>query len=300
MRRNFSFMLKSFKGDFNYVLRLIHSFHRFNKDNIHLFIIVPKEDINIFRKISNKKNITILDETKIGISLVKDHSIRNVRPGYINQAIIKLGFWETELCDNYFCIDSDAEFIKDFFLKDFMFNDSIPFSVLIEDKELHIDKVYYDTCWKGREVSLKKIKKFIGFSDSRILTCHGNTTFNYNVLKSFKQNFLDKKSLTYKDIMIISGYEFSWYNFWLQKSKIMPIEIKEPFFKVFHIKEQHLNYLKMGVKLEDIARAYVGIIINSNYSRGYGLISYDTKNPYKKTLIHYFKAIFRRLGILRN
>ena len=39
--------------------------------------------------------------------------------------------------------------------------------------------------------------------------------------------------------------------------------------------------------LENIVRAYVGIIINSNYSRGYGLISFNTKNPYKKSLTHY-------------
>ena len=56
----------------------------------------------------------------------------------------------------------------------------------------------------------------------------------------------------------------------------------------------------MGIKLEDIARGYVGIIINSNYSRGYGLISYNTKNPYKKSLTHYLKAIYRRISNLKN
>ena len=300
MRRNFCFMLKSFLGDVDYASRLIKSFNKYNRDNIHMYIVLPTEDIMEFKKISEYKNISLLDENKFRANLVYDHSIRNVRPGYINQAIIKLAFWESELCDNYFCIDSDSEFIKDFFLKDFMSNDNTPFSVLVEDKELQVDKVYYDIYWKGREASLNKIKEFIDFSDPRILTCHGNTTFNYNVLKSFKQNFLDKKSLTYKDIMIISGYEFSWYNFWLQKSKIIPIEIKEPFFKMFHIKEHHLNYLRMGIKLEDIARGYVGIIINSNYSRGYGLISYNTKNPYKKSLTHYLKAIYRRISNLKN
>ncbi len=52
--------------------------------------------------------------------------------------------------------------------------------------------------------------------------------------------------------------------------------------------------------LENIARAYLGIIINGNYSRGYGLIYYDIKNPYKKSLTHYLKAIYRRLSNLKN
>ena len=34
--------------------------------------------------------------------------------GYINQEIVKLCFWETGLADNYLCLDSDAEFVRDF------------------------------------------------------------------------------------------------------------------------------------------------------------------------------------------
>ena len=297
MRRNFCFMLKSFSDDLAYAKRLIQSFHKFNKDNIHMFVVVPKDDVKIFQQIENQNNISILDETSIGLELVTDNSVGGIRPGYIIQELIKLGFWETRLCDNYLCIDSDSEFIKHFYINDFMYDKVTPYSVLIEDKELQVDPEYHSIFWKSRENSLNKIKEFIDFKDPRSLTYHANITFNSEVLKSFKTDLLNKKRITYIDVLKISAYEFSWYNFWLQKTKTIPIEIKEPFFKMFHSKTQHLNYLRMGIKIEDIARGYLGITMNSNYSRGYGIIYYDTKNPYKKTLSHFLKAIYRRLSL---
>ena len=125
-------MLKSFSDDLAYAKRLIQSFHKFNKDNIHMFVVVPKDDVKIFQQIENQNNISILDETSIGLELVTDNSVGGIRPGYINQELIKLGFWETRLCDNYLCIDSDSEFIKHFYINDFMYDKVTPYSVLIE------------------------------------------------------------------------------------------------------------------------------------------------------------------------
>lgn len=295
MRYKFSFMLKSFFGDFAYAKRLIKTFHKFNKDNIHMFVVVPKNDLDIFQQISPNKNITFLDETSIGVELVNDNSIRGIRPGYINQTLIKIGFWETGLSENYFCIDSDAEFIKNFYLKDFMFDENIPYSVLVEDKDLLVDPEYYATCWIGRENKLNEIKRVLDFKDPRLLTCHGNTTFNIKVLDSFKKNFMEKNKLSYIDIVKISAYEFSWYNFWLQKSETIPIKFKEPFFKTFHLKKQHLDSINKGITINDISRGYLGIIINSNFSRDYGLISYDTERPYTRSFGSYLKAIKRRV-----
>jgi hypothetical protein len=294
MKNKFSFMLKSFLGDLQYAKRLIQSFHKFNKDNIHMFVIVPKDDVKIFQKIENQNNLSILDETSIGLELVTDNSVGGIRPGYINQELIKLGFWETGLSDNYFCIDSDAEFIRHFYIKDFMYDKVTPYSVLVEDKELQVDPEYHYIFWKSRENLLNKIKEFIDFKDPRSLTCHGNTTFNSMVLKSFKKDLLNKKRITYIDVLKISAYEFSWYNFWLQKTNIIPIKVIEPLFKIFHLKQQHTDYINRGITLDDIARGYLGVIINSNYSRGYGVVSYNTKNPYKKKFSHYLKSIKRR------
>jgi len=256
-----------------------------------MFIVVPESDLELFSIFKNV-GVEVLAEESVTDCLVNDDSVFGIRPGYINQEIIKLAFWELDLCENYFCIDSDAEFIRDFYFSDFMFDENTPFSVLVEDNELAVDPEYYNEHWAGRSKLLDIIKDELGVEDRRSLTCHGMTIFSRKVLKSFKEKYLLPRGYTYVDALKKSPYEFSWYNFWLQKDKTINIEFREPLFKVFHTKSQHLEYLRKKITLKDISRGYLGIVINSNYSRDFGVISYDLRNPYRVNIL---KKILRRL-----
>ncbi len=50
---NFAFMLKTYKNDFKYAKRCIDSFNKYNVENLHMFIVCAKEEmeefINFFR-----------------------------------------------------------------------------------------------------------------------------------------------------------------------------------------------------------------------------------------------------------
>ena len=91
------------------------------------------------------KNVTLHSDESITKELVNDYSIRGIRPGYINQEIIKLSFWKKRLCKNYFCMDSDGVFIRNFYISDFMYDKNTPFTVLVEDNELKVDPEYFKT-----------------------------------------------------------------------------------------------------------------------------------------------------------
>jgi hypothetical protein len=273
------FLLKSYHGDFEYANRLVKSYLKHNPDEIPLYIVVPKEDLTLFKKLTGG-TIFLINEESITKHLVNDFSVRGIRPGYINQEIIKLAFWETNICENYFCVDSDAVFIRNFYMSDFMYNDQTPYSILSEDNELKVDPEYYRKHWVGREILIREIQKEMDYKDSRMLTCHSFAIFSSKVLSSFKKNFLDKKKLNYIDIIRISPYEFSWYNTWLLKNRDIEIQFKEPLIKFFHQKTQHLEYLNKGVKIEDIARGFIGYNINSNYSRSFGLVDYYDTSKY--------------------
>ena len=74
--------------------------------NIPIYISVPEKDLDLF----NSKN---LEKTH----LIKDETICEVdtsKPGWIQQQIVKANFWNTGICKNYLCIDSDSYFIKPF------------------------------------------------------------------------------------------------------------------------------------------------------------------------------------------
>lgn len=256
-------LLKTYADDLEYVKRLIPSYNKYNIDDIPLYIVVPELNIDIFKQFKNQ-NIEILSE-----ELFKDKlttvSVTGIKPGYINQEIIKLSFWEEELCENYFCLDSDGVFIRDFYYCDFMFNDNIPYSILFEDNELKVEPEYYKSYWVPREEKIRQIQKELELVDRRMLTCHGMTVLSSKVLASFKKDFLEPRNISYIDILQISPYEFSWYNMWLQKTETIPLKIREPLFKVFHHENHLKDYKRRGTTIDDISRGFIGIIINSNW-----------------------------------
>jgi len=142
-------LLKSYGGDADLAERMIASFTRFNGEGLPLYIVVPDEDVPRFEAFSGG-NGTVLPESRLGQYIVTE-PVAGVRPGYINQEIIKLAFWELGLAANYFCVDSDAVFVRPFGRDDFMLDDTTPYTVLVEDNELErSDAPYYVRAARGR------------------------------------------------------------------------------------------------------------------------------------------------------
>jgi len=266
--------------DLEYVERLVKSYKKYNVDRIPLYLVVPESDRKAFEKFSDN-DIELLILESITNDLVHDRSVFGFRPGYVNQQIIKLAFWEKRFCENYFCMDSDGEFIRDFFVSDFMYDSDTPFTILVEDNELAVEPEYYRDYWRDREKLIRLIQKEVGLIDKRMLTCHGFAILSSRVLESLHDNYLLPNNLTYRDLLSKAPYEFSWYNMWLQKDRTIPIEFREHIVKYFHHKNHHLEYLQRGITLQDIARGYIGIVVNSNFSGKYGVVSYENGDMYE-------------------
>jgi len=264
-------LCKSYSGDYEYAQRMVKSFHQFNSDFVQLFLVVPETDLELFAPLSGEF-VTLLSEQLLARHLV-DHDVHGMRPGYINQEIVKLSFWELGLAQNYFCVDSDAEFIRPFSVSDFMFDSESPYSVLVQDLELAVEPEYYNQYWVSRETELRNIAELVGLDSRVVLTCHGHTVFSRTVLESFVKDFLAPRNWTYMDALEFSPYEFTWYNMWLLKTGEIGIHPREPWIKVFHNQSQHMEYVLRGISLSDIARGYLGVVVNSNYSRGMGVVN---------------------------
>jgi hypothetical protein len=166
-----------------------------------------------------------------------------------------------------------------------MFDESTPYTVLVEDNDLKSEPQYFEQHWKGRELKLRKIQELIGLNDRRILTCHGHQVFSAKVLSDLKNEFLIPRGWSYEQMLDESPYEFTWYNMWLQKTRVIPVEIREPLVKVFHNEGQHLDMAMRGTSVGDLARSYVAIVINSNFSRSWGDVLID--EPRAETLARY-------------
>jgi hypothetical protein len=267
--RDFGLLLKSYSGDLDLAARLLESFERLNPEGLPLYVVVPSEDVESFTRFASA-TVTVMSEEPLA-QYFTDEPVAGIRSGYINQEIVKLAFWELGLLANYFCVDSDAVFVRPLSRADFMYDSDTPFSVLVEDNELKVEPRYYAQHWRGREDTLRRIQSIVGVNDPRILTCHGHQVFSGKVLASLKHDFLEPRQWSYLDMLAEAPYEFTWYNMWLQKSKVIPIEMREPLVKTFHHEGQHLEYALRGVTSDDIARGFVGVVINSNYARSWSV-----------------------------
>jgi hypothetical protein len=280
---SFAMLLKSYSGDVEYAARLVRSFERFNADGVTLYVVVPDDDVVLFTPLASD-HVVVLSEALLAPHLV-DHEVHELSAGYINQEIVKLAFWELELAAHYFCVDSDAEFIRPFHRSDFMVDESTPYTVLVEDNELKVEPRYYAQYWVRREAEIRRIQELVGLDTDTVLTCHGHQVMSAAVLRSLRDDFLAPRGWDYADALAESPFEFSWYNMWLQRSRVIEIHPREPLVKVFHHEGQHLEYVLRGITVDDIARGYVALVVNSNYSRDIGMIPLGADKP--EVLSHY-------------
>ncbi len=265
--QNIAFFCKSYSRDIGAFGRLLKSFALHNSDNIRLYVSVPAADLDRFNSLAALySNIQVLTDESYAADYFTLEKSWGISLGYLNQEICKLSFWELGLVQNYLCIDSDALFIRNFRIRDFLREDAVPFSVLTMDSDLNCDPAYRNY-WVTRQAHVERIFSTVGLSDQRYMTCHGMTILSSAVLKDMKLSFMARQRLSYADLMKIAPLEFTWYNAWLQKTQLIPIVPVEPFFKTFHTFDEYSFWRLKLVSLDDFARGYLGIVINSNWSR---------------------------------
>lgn len=264
---NFVFLLKTYKADLIAANRLLSSFIEYNYDKIKIYVVAEN---NIKKKLIQHNTILFIDELLFDQKFFSKPE-KNLNQGYLNQQIIKLSFWELGLSKSYFCIDSDAYFTKTFFLKDFHKN-SKPIAFYSNENELVLDNKYYNFYLKNLIRYREIIKKDLDLKElNNPLNCHGNSTISEEVMRSFKKQILENQNLTYGDLILKAPIEFTWYFYWLQKKEIK--QIKEIPFKIFHTPQQYF-YSLIYSSLEDINRKYLGVLINSNWSKEMKILNY--------------------------
>lgn len=295
---NFGIMLKSYGPDLQYAKRFLESFLEYATEPIPLYVVVPDQDIPTFTEVF-AGHATVLPESIWAEQLV-DYPIHGNNPGYINQEIINLGFAERGYLANYLCADSEAVFIRPFSSRDFMDPSGSPYSFITEDHDLHVDPVYFDTYWQYRDKWLKTLRKFLQLRENKYLTCRNFAVLHSEYAQSLL-TFLQKNGLTVADALEICPYEFSWYNFWVEKNYPESRMIREPIFKTIHIQSEYLALAIKSISQEDLARGYVGVVINSGFSCSSGEGQLDT--PLERVLGRYvgyrnlMGAIFERVFI---
>ena len=258
---------KSYQKDINRISNLVESINLYNTDGIPFYISVPESDINFFEQKQFPNTILISDEQINNNSNLYN---RGINPRVLAFST-RLNIWMSNLSENYFCLDSDAYFIRPFSIRDFMFDDNTPYTVMHEQKEL-----FSWTSNKIKELGFDPKEGFIKDRDTimSVFDRKGKhydfgpnpVIFNSKVLECLNKQYLTPNGLTTEDLIKVSFDEYTWYGESLlafEPIKIMPVE---PMFKVFHYHQQYVEYKQQDITEQMIAQNYMGIIMQSNYN----------------------------------
>lgn len=267
-------MLKTYAPDLAYAERLVRSFHDHNVDDLQLYVVVPQMDLPVFRSLGGRNVEIILDED-IPVSYATGVQTDGLDLGFVNAGVSKLGFWELGLCQNYFSIDSDFVFIRPFSTFDFFTVGKDPYVVATEARDLKADPFYFSRYWGGRQSALESVARRLDVLDPTLTSYHTAQMMSSAILRNLKEIQLEKNGLEYVDLMMEVPWEYFWYTtFALHQSEVQ-IQRRDEMVKVVHHQGEHLALLAMGVSEADLARSYLGVVVNSNWSRQYGLVSFD-------------------------
>ena len=275
--QNFILFCKSYRKDVYRAKRLITSIAKLNEDKIPFYLSVPKEDLALFSQEIDWEDLKSVGEfhliTDESIVLSNTHldtkaSLERyyVMPGYLSQQVIKAEAWRLIGCENYLCLDSEAVFMKPFYLRQFMANDSEPFTIIHPNTEfLNLAKSL------GKK---KAIEHF--FQDNQLLKDEfgrigadaqdwdfgpAPLIWSKKVWQSLEMNHLTPKGQTIWDAIERLPFEIRWYGEALLKFKAIPIHPHEPLFQVIHYdwQQKHL------VPFEQTN--YLGILSQSNWDK---------------------------------
>lgn len=268
-------MLKSYAGDYEYVERLVPTYRRHNIDSLPLYIVVPGADLSIFAPFADENTFVIADEDVTTDYLSIEQAMRmGAGSGIANAGVAKLAFGLLGIAENYFAIDSDTVFIRDFRTSDFLDASGTPYLIADAYPDLATDPFYSSRYWASRSAAFSQVLNTLGVEELLNRTSLCSQVISSKYVESLMAH-LAQRGMTFADAMFVSIYEFFWYGAWALSHRSM--EIRRDFVKVIHHQGEHLALHLSGVRSHTLASTYLGVIVNSNWSRQYGIVDFD--NP---------------------
>ncbi len=267
--KNFVIFCKSYAKDVLRAHRLIESVNNYNQDSIELFLSVPEKDTKLFSRIlKNLKYHLITDEDILSQNLAFPKYNKKNMNGYITQQIVKAEFWRLAVSENYLCLDSDAVFIRDFKISDFMYDRHTPYSVYDEAQDLFLNaisrgqKKLYDEYKHNSEY----VAAFFG-RKGKFFSYGPMPIWSRKVWESFEQFELFPRNSNIFEMIQKYPHEVMIYGETLLKHRPIPIITCQPLFKTYHYAWQFDDDKRKKIDNQALSQLFLGTVNQSNWER---------------------------------
>ena len=261
---------KSYSVDLKRLIRLAKSVQKFNIERIPFYVSVPMPETRLFEEHLLGMNVKVIpDNFIIGHNTNIKQTDFNLLPGNLAQQIVKSEFWRLKIATSYLCLDSDAVFIRNFGIRDYLYDSNTPYTVINEAHDL-----LGDALRRGKPEILQNFSKEAA-KVQRLLDRPGKAysfgpmpmVWHFKVWASLETEYLYPQGITFLDAINLAPLESRWYGEALLKFKAVPVIPSEPFFKVYHYGWQLDQDRKIGVRLSDLEELYTGVIYQSSWDR---------------------------------
>jgi hypothetical protein len=280
----FSLVVKSYYNDLNRADRLVKSIRKHNNENLPLYVIVPREDLSSFQdKLGTDDVNYVEDEDILSITLGLSRKKIATHPPAIMQQVVKSEFWRLGFADNFLIIDSDSYFIKTFGLSDFMFNESVPYTIMNEGR--------HQLDWAARAGNERFLRDYHDLRE-RALDLFGRNGPHFDfaptpmICSSYVWRLLYEKVAkpigeSFYDQIDRFPCETQWYGEFLLHDQTIPIIPREPLFKVWGFEAQWKEGVMLGETDDVLAENYLGVIDQSYWSRSLDAYTVQQKRRLK-------------------
>ena len=290
----FALYCKSYSVDLRRVVRLAQSVQQFNPERLPFYVSVPATELPLFREHLKGLGVELLsDEDILKASPRIDAEQVRKMPGSVSQQVVKSEFWRMGLAAAYLCLDSDAVFIRPFGVADFMTPDGTPYTMMDEAHDL-----LEGAMQRGRQ---RVVSAFITEA-GQVQTLFGRVGRRYSfgpfplvwhraVWESLDTQYLQPHGMGFADAIALAPIESRWYGEALLAYQAVPLMPCQALFKVYHYAWQFDQEQRAGIRTQQLADLYCGVIYQSAWER-----ELDWPTEGGNTLSRLGRRLRRRLG----
>ncbi len=261
--------LCSYMKDLHRTERLFQSIKKYNVDQLPLYIAVPSAHLPEFRRVLTDATVHWLTQEEVFAACPSSRSAkyRDV-PGGQMQQVVKSEAWRLGIGENILVMDSDCKFIRPFREGDFIASDGTAFSVLCDPRSIHelAMRVRKPKIWTDWLATGDRTRKYFGNKSDATLSFGGAPfIWSSRVWSDLAVKRLEPAGQTLLDLVRDLGSELMIYGEALVALKSIPIQLHEPYFKLYLYENDLWNDVRDRVDESGLAASFMGVVYQSNW-----------------------------------
>jgi hypothetical protein len=264
--KDFVLYCKSYSKDFLRLQKLLHSIKQHNVEQIPFYISTPTAEKTLLEGMLGKVGYKwVADEEIVASNPCADLVHYREMSGRLSQQIIKAEFWRLGFAENYLCLDSDSKFIRDFKKSDFITNESIPYTVLHQNKELFQIAANRGRTKLKRDLRMEaeRVQKIFNRVGPNFYCAPAPFNWSAKVWQSLDQEYLQPQGISIWDLITADHPESLIYGEAAMKYHAIPLIAIEPLFRTYHYDWQFFLMKRLGETEAKLAENYFGVIYQS-------------------------------------